>query len=158
MREHVRRFFIVPDLLAAPGAINFRVIGDEYYAIVPEGTDPVSSELRRAYLQYVIDPLMLRFNQAIAGRRDQIKQIISEREKAGATVTPDVFIVVSRSLVAAADARFEESKRLEALAREAARQAGPDQGRGDARHDSPGNSRGDERNSGRRRGQARRRL
>jgi hypothetical protein len=119
MREHVRRFFIVPDLLAAPGAINFRVIGDEYYAIVPEGTDPVSSELRRAYLQYVIDPLMLRFNQAIAGRRDQVKQIISERQKAGATVTPDVFIVVSRSLVAAADARFEESRRLEALSREA---------------------------------------
>lgn len=118
MREHVRRFYIVPDLLAAPGAINFRVIGDEYYAIVPEGTDPVSSELRRAYLQYVVDPLMLRFNQAIAGRRDQIKQIIAEREKTGATVTPDVFIVVSRSLVAAADARFEESRKLEALSRE----------------------------------------
>jgi hypothetical protein len=117
-REHVRRFFIVPDLLAAPGAINFRVIGDEYYAILPEGTDPVSSELRRAYLQYVIDPLMLRFNQAIAGRREQIKQLISEREKAGATVTPDVFIVVSRSLVAGADARFEESRKLEALSRE----------------------------------------
>ncbi|MDQ3473129.1 MAG: hypothetical protein M3447_05270 [Acidobacteriota bacterium] len=118
MREHVRRFFIVPDLLAAPGAINFRIIGDEYYAIVPEGTDPVSSELRRAYLQYVVDPLMLRFNREIAARRDQIKQIISEREKTGATVTPDVFIVVSRSLVAAADARFEESRKLEALSRE----------------------------------------
>jgi hypothetical protein len=119
MREHVRRFFIVPDLLAAPGTINFRVIGDEYYGIVPEGTDPVSSELRRAYLQYVVDPLMLRFNRDIAARREQIKQIISEREKAGATVTPDVFIVVSRSLVAAADARFDESRRLEALSREA---------------------------------------
>jgi hypothetical protein len=117
-REHVRRFVIVPDLLAAPGAINFRVIGDEYYAILPEGTNPVSSELRRAYLQYVIDPLMLRFNQAIAGRRDQIKQLITEREKSGATVTPDVFIVVSRSLVAGADAKFEESKRLDALSRE----------------------------------------
>jgi hypothetical protein len=118
MREHVRRFFIVPDLLAAPGAINFRIIGDEYYAIVPEGTDPVSSELRRAYLQYVVDPLMLRFNREIAARRDQIKQIISEREKTGATVTPDVFILVSRSLVAAADARFEESRKLETLSRE----------------------------------------
>jgi hypothetical protein len=118
LREHVRRFIIVPDLLAVPGAINFRVIGDEYYVILPEGTEPRSSELRRAYLQYVVDPLMLRFNQAIAGRRDQIKQIISEREKAGATVTPDVFIVISRSLVAAADARFEESRKLEAISRE----------------------------------------
>lgn len=121
LREHERRFFIVPDLLAAPGAINFRVIGDEYYAILPEGTEPSSSELRRAYLQYVIDPLMLRFNREIAARRDQIKQIISEREKAGSTITPDVFLVVSRSLVAAADARFDETRKLEALSRDARR-------------------------------------
>ena len=119
IREHLRRFIVTPDLLGAPGAINFRVIGDEYYAIVPEGTDPISSELRRAYLQYVMDPLTVRFNQSIAERREQIKQIISEREKAGETVAPDVFIVVSRSLVAAADARFEESRKLEALSRDA---------------------------------------
>jgi hypothetical protein len=119
VRQHERRFSILPDLLAVPGAINFRIIGDDYYAIVPEGTDPASSELRRAYLQYVIDPLMVRFNREIAARREQIKQIISAREKAGATVSPDVFLVVSRSLVAAADTRFEEAKKLELLSREA---------------------------------------
>lgn len=115
-RQHDRRFFIVPDLLAVPGAINFRIIGDAYYAIVPEGTDPTSSELRRAYLQYVIDPLVLRYNREVAARRDQIRQLLTEREKAGAQVSPDVFLTVSRSLVAAAEARFEETRRLEALA------------------------------------------
>lgn len=118
-REHERHFLIVPDLLGAPGAINFRVIGDEYYGVVPEGTDPASSELRRGYLQYVFDPLMMRFNRDIAARRDQIKQLIAEREKAGVAVSPDVFLAVSRSLVAAADARFEETRKLEALSREA---------------------------------------
>ncbi len=118
LRQHERRFSIVPDLLAAPGAINFRIIGDEYYAIVPEGIEPASSELRRAYLQFVIDPLMVRFNREIAARRDQIKQIINVREKEGSSVTPDVFLVVSRSLVAAADTRFEELKKIEALGRE----------------------------------------
>lgn len=117
-REHERHFFIVPDLLGASGAINFRVIGDEYYAVLPEGTDPASSELRRAYLQYVIDPLLVRFNRAIADRRDQIKEVLAEREKAGATVTPDAFVAVSRSFVAAAETRFEEVKRLEILSRE----------------------------------------
>src|SRR5437870_1244296 len=114
-REHERRFFIVPDLLAAPGTINFRVIADEYYAIVPEGTDPTSSELRRGYLQYVLDPLVLKFNKEIAAHRDQVKQLIDARTKEGATVSPDVFVVVSRSLIAAADARFEESNRLTAV-------------------------------------------
>ncbi len=118
-REHERRFIVLPDLLAAPGAINFRIIGDLYYAIIPEGTDPTSSELRRAYLQYVIDPIVLRFNRDVAARREHLKKLLDEREKSGESVTPDVFLAVSRSLVAAADARFEESRRLETLTREA---------------------------------------
>ncbi len=117
-REKQRRFLILPDLLAPRGAINFRVIGDDYYAVVPEGTDPTSSELRRAYLQYVIDALVLRFNKDIALRREQVKQLLTEREKAGAQVSPDVFLSVSRSLVTAADARYEETRRLEALSRD----------------------------------------
>lgn len=118
-RQKERRFLILPDLLAAPGAINFRIIGDDYYAVVPEGTNPSSSELRRAYLQYVIDALVLRFNKDIAQRRDQVKQLLNERQKAGTQVTPDVFLSVSRSLVTAADARYEEARRLEMLGRDA---------------------------------------
>jgi hypothetical protein len=117
VREHQRNFFILPDLLAPRGAINFRVIGDDYYVVVPQGTDPTSSEMRRAYLLYVIDPLMIRFNREIAERREPIKQILAEREKAGGTVSPDVFLTVSRSLVAAADARYDEVRKLENLSR-----------------------------------------
>jgi hypothetical protein len=118
-RQKDRRFLILPDLLGPRGAINFRIIGDDYYTIVPEGTEPTSSELRRAYLQYVIDALVLRFNKEIALRRDQIRQLLDERQKAGAQVSPDVFLTVGRSLVAAADARYEEARRLEFLGRSA---------------------------------------
>lgn len=117
-RQKDRRFLILPDLLAPRGAINFRIIADDYYAVVPEGTDPTSSELRRAYLQYVIDALVLRFNKDIALRREQVKQILTERQKAGAQISPDVFLSVSRSLVTAADARYEEMRRLELLSRD----------------------------------------
>ncbi|HKP45128.1 MAG TPA: hypothetical protein VJT50_00890 [Pyrinomonadaceae bacterium] len=118
-REHERHFYIVPDLLAAPGAINFRIIADDYYAVVPAGVDPRSSELRRAYLQFVIDPLILRFNRQIAEHREQIRQVLDARGKAGGSVSADVFLTVSRSLVAAADARFEEQRRLEIATLEA---------------------------------------
>jgi hypothetical protein len=114
-REHNRHFYIVPDLMAALGTINFRVIADDYYAIVPEGTDPTSSEMRRGYLQYVIDPLVLKFNKEIAAQRDRVKLLIDARTKEGATVSPDVFVVISRSFVAAADARFDEANRLAAV-------------------------------------------
>jgi hypothetical protein len=117
-REKERRFFVLPDLLGPRGAINFRIIGDDYYAIVPEGTDPTSSELRRAYLQYVIDALVLRFNKDIAQRREQIKLLLAERQKVGGQVSPDVFLTVSRSLVAATDARYDEMRKRELFARE----------------------------------------
>jgi len=115
IREHERHFYVVPDLLAAPGAINFRIIVDDYYTIVPEGTNPTASEMRRAYTQYAIDPVVRRYNREIAARRQQIKQMLDERAKAGASVSPDVFLSVARSLVAAADARLEERMRLSAL-------------------------------------------
>jgi hypothetical protein len=117
LRTKERRFLILPDLLAPRGAINFRIIGDDYYAIVPEGTDPAASELRRAYLQYVIDGLVLRFNKEVALRREAVKQLLNERQKAGASVSPDVFLSVGRSLVAAADARYVETRALEVLGR-----------------------------------------
>lgn len=118
VREHERRFVIVPDLLAAPAAVNLRVIADDYYLIVPEGTDPTASEIRRAYLQYVVDPIIARFNRDIAQRREQIKLLLDERTRAGATVSADVFRVVSRSLVTAAEVRLEEAISLAALTRE----------------------------------------
>ena len=117
-RQKERRFFILPDLLAPRGAVNFRIIGDDYYAVVPEGTEPTSSEMRRAYLQYVIDALVLRFNKDIALRREQVRQILNERQKTGAQISPDVFLSVSRSLVTAADARYQEARQLEPLARD----------------------------------------
>ncbi len=118
LRERERRFFIVPDLLAVPGSINFRVIGDDYYAIVPQGTNPASSELRRAYLQYVVDPFVLRYNREISERREVLRKLIEDVAKAsGKTLSPDVYLTISRSLVAATDIRLDELARLDALSR-----------------------------------------
>jgi hypothetical protein len=120
--ERDRRFRIVPDLLAAPGAINFRATGDDYYAIVPADIDPRQSEIRRAYLQFVIDPLVARFSRDVAARREDIKQVLErERTRKGRDLSPDVFLVVARSLVAAADVRMETAARTRALQVETSR-------------------------------------
>lgn len=120
VREKDRRFLIVPDLLAAPGAINFRVIGDDYYAIAPAGTEPASSELRRAYVQYVIDPLILRYGREVSAKRAAIKTLLDEQRRFNPDVTPDAFLALARSLVVAADVRSEETARMLALQGEAA--------------------------------------
>ena len=43
--EHERRFFIVPDLLASSGTVNFRNIGDDYFVIVPPNQPKVDVKL-----------------------------------------------------------------------------------------------------------------
>ncbi len=129
-REHERRFVVVPDLLAAPGTVNFRVIADDYFVIVPacdetkrycpgREDNPASLELRRAYIQYVVDPLVARFGRDVAARRAELKQLLDARTAAGASVSPDVFLTVGRSLVAAIDARLEEAVKLNVLTRDA---------------------------------------
>jgi hypothetical protein len=114
--EHDRRFRIVPDLLAAPGAINLRAVGDDYYAVVPADVELSRSEARRAYIQFVVDPLVARFNRDVAARRPDVKLLLEkEHERKGRDLTPDAFLSVARSIVAAADARMDESARLRAL-------------------------------------------
>ncbi|KAK0039317.1 hypothetical protein Bpfe_031249 [Biomphalaria pfeifferi] len=111
-RSRERRFYIVPEMLAPNGNINFLNIGDDYYAIVPPDTDLSSSEARRAFLQYVFDPLVLSNSKDILGFRPNIKTLLDERRKTNPNVSPDVYLAVSRSLVAAADARQLENEKV----------------------------------------------
>jgi hypothetical protein len=120
-RERERRFVLVPDLLAVPGSINFRVIGDNYYAVVPAGIDPASSEVRRAYLQYVVDPIILRFNREVALKRADIRELLNATNAPATPTTtttddPNVFPTITRSLIIAADTRMNLNTRLRALA------------------------------------------
>lgn len=108
-----RNFVIVPDLLAPRDSVNFLNIRDSYYAIVPPNTDLSSSEVRRAYLQFVLDPLVLKHAKAISDHNSAIKELLEQRRTAGAAVSPDVFLTVSRSLVAAADIQEEEFRRTQ---------------------------------------------
>lgn len=135
-RERERHFRVVPDLLAAPGAINFRAVGDDYYAVVPADTDPRLSGMRRAYVQFIVDPLVARFSREVAARRPDIKQLLdAEQARKGREFGPDVFLTVARSMVAATDVRMDETVRLYALQLETSRRlqaAGADQAAKDA--------------------------
>ncbi len=120
-RQRERRFFIVPDLLAPAGTINFRNVGDDYYVIVPPNTNLSSSDARRAFLQFTIDPLILQNGREIAAFREGIKVLLDERRKANPNVSPDVYLAVMRSMVAAVDARQVEFVKSQAATFEARR-------------------------------------
>ena len=111
VRERERRFYLVPERLAARNNVNFLNIRDDYYVIVPPDTDLSFSEARRAFLQFVIDPLVLSNSKEITAVRDWVKPQLDERRKTDPNVSPDVFLSVTRSLVAAVDVRQSENLR-----------------------------------------------
>jgi hypothetical protein len=106
VRERERRFFIVPDLLAPMGTINFRNVGDDYYVVVPPNTNLTSSEARRAYLQFTFDALVLKNSKDITPFKAGIKELLAQQN-----ASPDIFLAVIRSLVSAADAKQAEYER-----------------------------------------------
>lgn len=127
-RQRERRFFIVPDLLAPVGTINFRNVGDDYYVIVPPNTNLISSEARRAFLQFTIDPFILQNAKDISAFREGIKILLEERRKINPDISPDVYLAVSRSMIAAVDARQIEYVKLHAATADARRRIDLTQG------------------------------
>lgn len=111
-REHERKFYVIPEMLAPTGTINFMNIRDDYYVIVPADSDLGASEVRRGYLQFVFDPLVLSKPREIAEVSVGIKQLLDERRKSNASISPDVYLAISRSLVAAVDIRQNEFEKI----------------------------------------------
>lgn len=123
-----RRFFIVPEMFAPKGTINFRNVGDDYYAIVPPSTDLSESEVRKAFLQFVVDPLILQNAREISGFRDGIKVLLDERRREIADLSPDIFLAASRSLIGAIDAKENEYRKTRVATFEARRKIDQVQG------------------------------
>ena len=112
IRVRERKFTIVPEMLAPAGNVVFLNVKDDYIALVPPDIDVTFSEVRRGFLQYVIDPIVLNNSKEIATIRDSVKAMLDERRKVDPKVSPDVFLVISRSLVAAIDIKQTENLRL----------------------------------------------
>jgi hypothetical protein len=108
-RERERRFFIVPEMLTPVGNTIYLNVKDDYFVIVPPDTDVTFSEVRRGFLQFVVDAIVLSNAKEIATIRDSVKTILEERRKVDPKISPDVYLTVGRSLVAAIDAKQSES-------------------------------------------------
>ncbi len=110
-RDRERRFFIVPEMLAPVGNVIYLNVKDDYFVIVPPDSDLTFSEARRGFLQFVIDPIVINNAKDIAVIRDSVRAILEERRKVDPKISPDVYLTISRSLVAAIDAKQLENLR-----------------------------------------------
>ena len=112
VRERERHFVIVPEMLAPVGTINFVNVRDDYYVVLSPDTDVVASDVRRAFLQFVVDPLVLSNAKDISTIQAPVRSLLDERRKTNPNISPDVYLTISRSLVAAIDAKQIEQLRV----------------------------------------------
>lgn len=124
-RTRERRFIISPELLAPLGYVSFVNVRDDYHVVLPaelpSNRDLLFSDVRRGFLQFVVDPLVTGNGKDIETIRPGVKALLDDRRRIDPTASPDVFLTISRSLVAAIDANQSEKLRID-LATEQARQ------------------------------------
>jgi tetratricopeptide (TPR) repeat protein len=124
LRTHERRFVLVPEKLVPKGDVIFLNIRDDYYAIVPPDTDLNVSDARRAFLRFVVDPLVFDHAKDAGAIREWARPLLVERRKIDPSVSPDVVLAISRSLVAAIDVRQNEYARVRAATEQARQRIG----------------------------------
>jgi hypothetical protein len=113
-----RRFMVFLEPLAAPGQVNARNYGSDYFIVVaPENGTLRMGEIRHAYLHYVLDPFALKR----ANTMKRLEPLLAAVRQAPMddSYKRDVSLLVTESLIRAIEARtLHDGKALEAQRRE----------------------------------------
>jgi len=99
-----RKFAIFVEPLAAPGQVNARNYGSDYFVVIaPENGALSLGEIRHAYLHYVLDPFALK--RANAMKRLEPLLAAVQGAPIDATYKRDISLLVTESLIRAIEAR-----------------------------------------------------
>jgi hypothetical protein len=106
MSSYVGRSFIIYlDPMGAPGQVNSRNYGDDYYMVITPGTNGIKiDQIRHTYLHFVLDPLILKRANAIH-RISPILNTISEAPLED-SYKRDASLLVTECLIRAIEARL----------------------------------------------------
>ncbi|MDX2040556.1 MAG: hypothetical protein SF097_04865 [Acidobacteriota bacterium] len=107
--NRIRRFVIIPDLLNASNAANLRVVRDTYFLLLGPSSTPSIESMRRAFLNFVLDPLVERQIKEVAAIRTDLRKLMETR---GDKLDRDyaersAYFLITDSLVQATNARMD---------------------------------------------------
>jgi hypothetical protein len=113
-----RKFTVFLEPLAAPGQVNARNFGSDYFMVVaPENGMLRTGDIRHAYLHYVLDPFALK--RANAMKRLEPLLATVQQAPMDDSYKRDVALLVTESLIRAIEARtLRDGKATEAQRRE----------------------------------------
>jgi predicted negative regulator of RcsB-dependent stress response len=103
--EHGRHFQIYMSLLASPNVVQVRNYRADYFVVITPSREPMTDEIRAAYLSYLLDPLSLRYSKAL----DSKKELLAYAENAPAledAYKNEFSLLVTKSLIKAVESRL----------------------------------------------------
>lgn len=109
-----KRFQVFVEPLAAPNIMQTRTYVDDYFVVLTPSPQPPFDFIRRAYLHYLIDPLMLRNAEKLEKKRalidfTQASPILDDAYKS------DFSLLAGMCLVRAVESRLAPSAQRQAL-------------------------------------------
>ncbi len=114
-----QRFVIYVEPQAAPGQVNARNYGSDYFLVVsPSSTALRLEEVRHTYLHHVLDPLTLRRGTAFKRLEPLLLAVKSAPMQEG--FKHDIALLTNESLIRAIEARLVPARGSDKTAREAA--------------------------------------
>ena len=103
-----RHFQIFLEPLAAPSQMQTRSYGNEYTVVITPSPRPRTSEVRHAYLYYLLDPLATR-NEEILNRKKPLADHALRAKLLGDAYKQDFLLLTTGSLVRAVEARMDHT-------------------------------------------------
>ncbi|MDT8070258.1 MAG: hypothetical protein ROO76_18985 [Terriglobia bacterium] len=100
-----RSFVVYLEPMGAPGQVNARNYGDDYFMVVTPGTNGIKiDQIRHTYLHYILDPLILK-------RANQVKRISPILETVANSPLDDSYkkdasLLITESIIRAVEARL----------------------------------------------------
>jgi|SRR5579872_7337513 len=101
-----RRFQILIELLAPPNIVQSRSYGNEYTVVVTPSAEPRISDLRHAYLHYILDPLATRY-QEILNRKKVLAEHLGRVRALDDNLKEDFLQLATECLIKAIEARLD---------------------------------------------------
>jgi len=100
-----RRFQIFIDLLGAPNQVHTRSYGDEFFVVVTPSLEPMVDDIRHAYLQYALAPLILRQGEEFEKKKG-LADFAQPAPLLSSIYKDDFLLLAEKSLVKAVEARL----------------------------------------------------
>ncbi len=117
-----RQFTVYLEPMGAPGQVNARVYGADYYVVLsPTGSSLKMDQIRHTYLHYLLDPLAMKRPEAMQRLEPLLDQV--RLAPIDQTFRDDISLLLTECLIRAIEARTmpggsaAESRREEAVAK-----------------------------------------